>query len=132
LPETNALVKKEAGEVTAPETTRGGIYYTPRVDIYESADEVVLQCDMPGVKPQDVDVRFEKGELSLYGKVQPRQAPAEYLDEEYGIGDFYRSFAVAAETDAEKIAADYRDGVLTVHLAKQERVKPKRIAVKSS
>ncbi len=87
MPEPYTLVKKEAGEVTAPETTRGGIYYTPRVDIYESADEVVLQCDMPGVKPQDVDVSFEKGELSLYGKVQPRQTPAEYLDEEYGVGD---------------------------------------------
>jgi HSP20 family protein len=131
LPETNALVKKEAGEVTAPEATRGGIYYVPRIDIYESADEVVLQCDVPGVKPQDVDVRFEKGELSLYGKVQPRQAPAEYLEEEYGVGDFYRSFAIAPEIDADKISAECRDGVLTVHLPKQERVKPKRIAVQA-
>jgi len=131
LPETNALVKKEAGEVTAPETTRGGIYYTPRVDIYESADEVVLQCDLPGVKPQDVDVRFEKGELSLYGKVQPRQAPAEYLDEEYGVGDFYRSFTIGEEVDAAKISAECRDGVLTIHLPKQEKVKPKRISVKA-
>ena len=131
MPETNALVKKEAGEVTAPEATRGDIYYTPPVDIYESGDEVALQCDMPGVKPQDVDVRFEKGELSLCGKVQPRQAPADYLAEEYGVGDFYRTFAIAPETDADKISADYRDGVLTVHLPKQERVKPKRIAVQA-
>ena len=131
MPETSALVKKEAGEVTAPEATRSGIYYTPRVDIYESADEVALQCDMPGVKPQDVEVRFEKGELSLYGKVQLRQTSAEYLDEEYGIGDFYRSFTIAPEIDADKIAAEYREGVLTVHLPKQERVKPKRIAVKA-
>jgi HSP20 family protein len=131
VPETNALVKKEAGEVTAPEATRGGVYYTPQVDIYESADEVVLQCDLPGVQPQDVDVRFEKGELSLYGKVPPRPAPAEYLDEEYGVGDFYRSFAIAPEIDAGKIAAEYRDGVLTIHLPKQERLKPKRIAVQA-
>jgi len=129
LPETNALVNKAAGEVTAPEATRGGIYYTPRVDIYESADEVVLQCDIPGVKPQDVDLRFEKGELSLHGKVQPRPVPAEYVEEEYGVGDFHRSFAIAPDIDAGKISADYRDGVLTVHLPKQERVKPKRIAV---
>ena len=92
---------------------------------------MVLQCDMPGVKPQDVDVRFEKGELSLCGKVQPRQAPADYLAEEYGVGDFYRSFAIAPEIDADKISADYRDGVLTVHLPKQERLKPKRIAVQA-
>jgi HSP20 family protein len=132
LPEANALAKKAAGEVTTPEATRGGIYYTPRIDIYESAAEVVLQCDMPGVKPQDVDVRFEKGELSLYGKVQPRQVPAEYLDEEYGVGDFYRSFAISPEIDADKISAEYRDGVLTVHLPKVERVKPRRISVKTS
>jgi len=131
LPETNALVNKEAGEVTASEATRGGIYYTLRVDIYESADEVVLQCDLPGVKPQDVDVRFEKGELSLYGKVQTRQAPAEYLDEEYGVGDFYRSFTIGEEVDAAKISAECRDGVLTIHLPKQEKVKPKRISVKA-
>ena len=131
MPETNALVNKEAGEVTAPEATRGGIYYTLRVDIYESADEVVLQCDLPGVKPQDVDVRFEKGELSLYGKVQTRQAPAEYLDEEYGVGDFYRSFTIGEEVDAAKISAECRDGVLTIHLPKQEKVKPKRISVKA-
>lgn len=129
MAQTNALVKKEAGEVVAPEATRGGIYYTPQVDIYETPDEVVLLCDMPGVKPSDLDVRFEKGELSLHGKVQPRQVPAEYLEEEYGIGDFYRSFSIAPEIDADKIAAEYHDGVLTVHLPKQEKVKPKRIAV---
>jgi HSP20 family protein len=86
---------------------------------------------MPGVKPPDVDVRFEKGELSLYGKVRPRQAPAEYLDEEYSVGDFYRSFAIAPDIDADKIAAESRDGVLTIHLPKQEQVKPKRITVQA-
>ncbi len=129
MPEPNALVKKEPAEITTPEATRGGIYFTPRVDIYESPDEVVLQCDMPGVKPQEVDVRFEKGELSLHGKVHARPAPAEFVQEEYGIGDFYRSFAIAPEIDTDKISAECRDGVLTVHLPKQERVKPRRIAV---
>jgi HSP20 family molecular chaperone IbpA len=129
MAEANAIARKEASGVAAPETTRGGIHYTPRVDIYETADEVVLLCDMPGVKPPDLDVRFERGELSLYGKVEPRQAPADY--EEYGIGDFYRSFTIGPEVDAAKISAECRDGVLTVHLPKQEKVKPKQIAVKA-
>jgi len=51
------------------------------------------------------------------------------VEEEYGVGDFHRSFAIAPDIDAGKISAEYRDGVLTVHLPKQERVKPKRIAV---
>lgn len=131
MAQTNALVKKESGEVSTPEMTRGGIYYTPRVDIYETADEVVLLCDMPGAKPADVDVKFEKGELSLYGKIAPRPRPGDFLAEEYGIGDFYRTFAIAPEIDSDKIAAESRDGVLTVHLPKQEKVKPKRIAVKA-
>ena len=132
MAETNAVVTKEAGQITAPEATRGGIYYTPRIDIYETAEEVVLLCDMPGVKPHALDVRFDKGELTLFGKVQPRQAPAEYLEEEYGVGDFYRTFAIAPEIDTGKISAECRDGVLTVHLPKQEKVKPQRIAVKIS
>ena len=86
---------------------------------------------MPGVQPPDVDVRFEKGELSLYGKVQPRPAPTEYLDEEYGVGDFYRSFTIGEEVDAAKISAECRDGILTIHLPKQEKVKPKWISVKA-
>jgi len=129
MADPNGIVTKETSEGTTPEATRGGIHYTPRVDIYETADAVVLLCDMPGVKAQDLDVRFEKGELSLSGKVSPRQAPGEYLLDEYGVGDFYRSFTIGPEVDTTRISAEYRDGVLTVHLPRQEKVKPKRIAV---
>jgi HSP20 family protein len=55
---------------------------------------------------------------------------AEYLRQEYGVGDFYRNFAISTEIDSEKISAEYRDGVLTVRLPKQERAKPRRIAIK--
>jgi len=101
------------------------------VDIYETADELVLQCDVPGVSPGDIELRFEKGELSLHGKVRPRQAPAEYVQDEYGVGDFYRAFSVGIEVNPEKIAAEYAQGVLTIRLPKAERVKPRRIAVKA-
>ena len=131
MAETNVATNKEAADIAGPEATRGGNYYTPRVDIYETADEVVLMCDVPGVKPQDLDVQFVKGELSLSGKVQPRQAPAEYVREEYGVGDFYRSFTIAPEIDPSKISAESRDGVLVIHLPKPEKAKPKRIAVKA-
>jgi HSP20 family protein len=131
MAEANVITRKEASEGTAPEAMRGGIYYTPRVDIYETAEEVVLLCDIPGVKPQDLDVRFENGELSLYGKVQPRQVSAGYLEEEYGVGDFYRSFTIGSAVDAAKISAECRDGVLTVHLLKEEKVRPRRITVKA-
>ena len=124
-------VRKEAGEVAKPESTRGGIYFSPRVDIYETAEEVVLLCDVPGVKPNDLDVKFDKGELNLHAKVMPRSEPAQFLSEEYGIGDFYRTFAISPEIDTENICAEIRNGVLTVHLPKQEKAKPKRIEVKA-
>lgn len=131
MAEATPMVKKEVGEVAQPESTRGGVYYTPRVDIYETADELVLQCDVPGAKPEDIHLRFEKGELSLHGKVRLRQAPAEYVQDEYGVGDFYRAFSIGTELNAEKIAAEYAQGVLTIRLPKAERVKPRRIAVRA-
>jgi HSP20 family molecular chaperone IbpA len=131
LAETNQVASKDAAEIAGPESTRGGNCYTPRVDIYETADEVVLLCDLPGAKPQDLNVEFVKGELTLFGKVQPRQTPAEYARQEYGVGDFYRSFTISPEIDAGKISAESRDGVLTVHLPKPEKAKPKKIAVKA-
>jgi len=131
MAEPNASATKEPSAGTAPEPTRGGTYFTPRIDIYESAEEVVLLCDMPGVRPQDLDIRFDQGKLSLHGKVKARQAPVQYLLDEYGVGDFYRSFTIGPEVDAGKISAECRDGVLIVHLPRSEKVKPKRIAVKA-
>jgi HSP20 family protein len=132
MAEAQPVARKETNEVAAPEATRGGVFYSPRTDIYETDDEIVLCCEMPGLKAQDLDVRFEKGQLSLHGKVPPRAPAQGYLQQEYGVGDFYRSFAIVPEIEADKITAEYRQGVLTVRLPKQERVKPKRIAVKAS
>jgi HSP20 family protein len=112
------------------EITFGGVSYTPRVDIYETVEEVVVLCDLPGVKPGNVELSFEGGELMLHGKVVPPGEPAHCLVEEYGVGDFYRLFAIPVEVNAEKIFAEYRYGVLTIHLPKIENVKPRRIPIK--
>lgn len=115
----------------APESTRGGTYFTPRVDICESTEELLVCCDLPGVRPEDVDVHFENGELSLHGKVRPRDHPGGFLHQEYGVGDFTRSFNILAEIDPERITAEFRYGELTIHLPKAEKAKPRRIAVQS-
>jgi HSP20 family protein len=130
---TNSLEKvekKEATPLAVAESLRNGVHYTPRVDVLETADELTFFCDMPGVKLDDLNLRYENGELTIYGKVEPRHQPAGYFVNEYGVGDFYRSFNVDAEVDAEKISAEYKLGVLTVHLPKAEAVKPKRIPIK--
>jgi HSP20 family molecular chaperone IbpA len=127
---TNALQKKQhRTEIARPESTRGA-QYLPRVDILETDEELFLYADMPGVKPADLDVRFENGELILYGRCPPRQDGNSYLLCEYGVGDFHRTFSISEDIDADKISAELKNGVLTVRLPKTENVKPRRIQVK--
>jgi HSP20 family protein len=112
------------------ETEREPIVFTPRCDILDTPDEVIVYADMPGVEPQDVDVRFERGELVIQGTCPDRHAGVNYLTSEYEIGNFYRAITIGEEIDAERITAEVKHGVLTVHLPKSETVKPKRIVVK--
>jgi HSP20 family protein len=111
------------------EPTRNSQYYTPRVDIVETDTELLLYADMPGVRAEDVDLRYENAELVLRGKVQPCERKGHLVFGEYDTGDFYRVFQVHESIDAGKIDAEFKNGVLTVHLPKQEAAKPKQIQV---
>jgi HSP20 family protein len=93
----------------------------PRVDVLETENEFLILADVPGVRPEDVDVRFEKGELALHGR---RAAGRGFESAAY-----HRSFAVADTVAADKITAELKSGVLAIHLPKVEAVKPRRIAV---
>jgi HSP20 family protein len=119
-------------EQATPERTHGGVSFTPRVDIYETDKELVLVADLPGVRLEDMDLRYEQGELILYGKVRPRHEGRTSLLNEYQVGDFYRAFAIHESIDSTKIAAELKNGVLTVHLPKQEAARPRQINVKAS
>jgi len=124
-----AIKKEQRIELDKPEATPG-LYFTPRVDIMETEEESRLLADLPGVKPEDVDVRFDNGELIVDGRCAPRHQGANYLLSEYGVGDFYRAFTIGEQIDWQKIAADHKNGVLTVHLPKAETAKPRKIVVK--
>jgi HSP20 family protein len=132
MADNQALASKERSESTPYEHTRGGMHFTPRVDIYETDHELVLQTDMPGVGPEDVDLRYEQGELRLYGKVLNRQRSGHPLVQEYDEGDFLRTFTIHESIDAARIEAECKNGVLTVHLPKVPTAKPKQIAVKGA
>ncbi len=112
------------------EHTRSGRTFRPHVDIHEEGDELVLVADMPGVKADDVDIRFEDGVLTIHGPV-PERGPenCQFLLFEYGMGDYYRTFRVSEQVDASRIRAEYADGVLTLHLPKTESAKPRKIEV---
>jgi len=100
------------------------------VDVLESEDEFLVLADMPGVKPADVDIRFEKGELSVHGRRAAAPAGREPAVREYEAASYQRSFLVAETIAADKITAELKEGVLPVRLPKVEAVKPKRIAVR--
>jgi len=130
--ESTAVEHRTGGEVAGREDPRQRRTYSPSVDIIETQDELTVHADMPGVGSENIDIHFEAGELVLHGRVKDR-APehAKPLAREYGVGDFYRVFTISEEVDPEKISAEYRDGVLTLHLPKLEAAKPRKIQVVS-
>lgn len=131
-----ALEKAPPAEVKKtdnPSQSRGteGVY-APRVDVVETDEAFLMYADMPGVKAEDVSLHFKDGQLILHGRCAPRSAGSRPLHREYGVGDFYRSFALPEVVDTGKIDARLENGVLVLTLPKTERAKPKRIAVKGA
>jgi len=112
-----------------PEATRGGTHFVPQVDICETEGELVLIADVPGVRADGIDLHYEKGELSLLARIQPRLPGEGVLLKEYEEGDFYRIFSVHESIDASRIEATCKNGVLTVRLPKREAARPRQIKV---
>jgi HSP20 family protein len=112
------------------ERTRCGSCYRPDVDILEKPEELLVLATVPGAKSDSIDIDFEDGMLEIHATVEPRTIDGQVpLLQEYGIGDYYRSFRISEAIDAQKISAEYADGVLTLHLPKAEAVKPRKISV---
>jgi HSP20 family protein len=106
--------------------------WTPACDVYEDGDEVVIRAALAGVSPKDVDIRFENGVLTLKGerKMEKEEMKDNYHRVEMSYGSFTRTFALPATVDAEKVRAEAKDGVLSIHLPKKLEAKPKAIQVK--
>ncbi|HTQ32501.1 MAG TPA: Hsp20/alpha crystallin family protein [Bryobacteraceae bacterium] len=104
--------------------------WSPAVDIYETENELVFQSDLPDVDLSDIDVRVENQTLTIAG--ERKFAGSEntgFHRIERSYGKFVRSFAVPNTFDTDKIAAGYKNGVLTVSLPKKEAAKPRQIKV---
>ena len=113
------------------EITRDVVTFVPRVDILENDNEIVLYADMPGVEKDQLDIHFEDRQLTIHGKVELRQTDMNFVDGEYGIGDFVRTFTIGEAIDVQQISAEIKNGVLTLQLPKAESAKPRKIAVKA-
>jgi HSP20 family protein len=106
--------------------------WTPACDIYEDGDELVIRAALAGVNPKDVEIRFENGVLTLKGerKMEKEEKKEAYHRVEMSYGGFTRTFALPGIIDAEKIRAESKDGVLSIHLPKKVEAKPRAIQVK--
>jgi HSP20 family protein len=129
----NTTMQKSTNPVTRMDRDRPGDPFIAPVDIVAKNDELLLVADIPGTTAEGVDIDYERGTLTLRARVEPRErgASATPILLEYGVGDYERTFQVGEGIDAQRIRAEYRNGVLTLHLPKTEAIKPRKIAVQA-
>lgn len=108
--------------------------WVPTVDVRETNDALLIEAELPGLTPDDVDVRVENGVLTISG--EKRREVEKEKDDSYRLvercyGRFERSFTLPRGVDAEKVSAEFSNGVLTVSLPKAETAKPRKIEIKA-
>ena len=108
--------------------------WMPVVDISESDGEYLIKAELPEVKKEDVKVTVEDGVLTIQGerRQEKEEKGKRYHRVERSYGSFVRSFTLPESVDEGGVKAEYKDGVLNLHLPKSEKVKPKAIDVKVS
>ena len=101
------------------------------LDVYTTPSEIVLTANVPGLKPEDVQVTLEGDTLSIYGEFKAPMENVEYIFQERSYGKFSRKLTINVPVDANKVEATFDSGVLTVTLPKAEAARPKTIKVEA-
>ena len=123
-------VKKETDQniTKGPENTSDIQYISPSVDVYEAENELVMLMDMPGVSREDIKVHIDKGVITITGDAKiPQGGDFRYV--EFRPNHYKRAFELSSEVDQERVQADYKQGVLTVLMPKQQKAKSREITV---
>jgi len=107
--------------------------WMPLVDIKEESERFLIKADIPGVKPEAIEVTMENGALTIRGERSSEKEDKQegYHRIERSRGTFYRRFAMPDSADAEHIKAQGKDGVLEIEIPKKSVVKARKIEVKS-
>ncbi len=120
-------VKKESSQA---ELTHDQIVFSPRTDIYETPEAVIVLAEMPGIEQKNISVTLEEDLLTITGTVSVQEPKGlELLRRGYHTGGYRREFRVLVDVDHGKISAKTANGVLRIVLPKSERVKPKKINI---
>lgn len=106
--------------------------WMPSVDIFESQDKIVLEAELAGMKPEDVDVSIENNVITLRGerKFEKDDEAENYHRVERGYGTFTRSFTLPRTVTGDEASADFQNGVLKITLPKREEAKARKIEIK--
>lgn len=122
---------KTAAGMDKGELTHEGDFFTPAVDIYETASEIVMNVDLPGVAPDELDIDLSEDTLTLLGKVSESESSGSDLLLEYKVGHYYRSFLLTDAIDRSAIKANLSEGVLKLRLPKAAKAVPRKIPIMS-
>jgi HSP20 family protein len=118
---------------TWPEWARleQGLDITPRVDVIEREDEILVRAEVPGVEKKDLEIELTGQVLTLKGERKHEQTEEKgtFYRSEIARGSFVRSLRLPENVDLEQAKADFKDGVLEIHLPKTEKTERRRIEV---
>jgi len=105
----------------------------PLVNLYDGKDEIIVQAEMPGMKKEEVALAFSENVLTISGNRKPLFVDKKQIvhREERATGEFEKALRIPMKISAENIKAEFKDGILTVTLPKQEEAKPKQIAIEA-
>jgi HSP20 family molecular chaperone IbpA len=129
--ESKEIQVKDKQEVTSPaEQTRPGLVFTPDVDIFETETTITMLADLPGVRPDDLNIDLRDNTLTISGEIFPVEGGEEEdILIEYETGKYYRQFTLSEVIAQDKIDAKLTNGVLRLTLPKVEKAKPRKITV---
>jgi HSP20 family protein len=128
---TQEVAPREKRELSAAEErTEAGKFFSPYTDIHETERAVVVSMEMPGVDKSSIDIRLDKGVLTVKGTIDSAKYESlRPIYSEFNVGNFVRTFTVSTKIDGARISAAVADGVLTVELPKAAEALAKRISV---
>jgi HSP20 family protein len=132
--EMNRLFGGFLGRAPMRTTAEEGCILYPAVDVEDEADKYVLKAELPGLKKDDLKVTVSDGSIVLSGekKAEHEEKHTGFHRYERCYGKFQRAFMLPTQVDANKIKANFKDGILEIDIPKSAEAKPKEIEIKAS
>jgi HSP20 family molecular chaperone IbpA len=125
---TIATTNNDNGNAARELTRTQEQYVRPVVDIFETQDGLTVMADVPGAAKDSVDLEVENDVLTIKARTQ-HALPVEPIYREFDLMSYYRQFQLSDTVDDEKIAAEFKHGVLTLRIPRAEKTKPRQIPV---